>query len=195
MQCCNDPLHRDSRQPCPGPTLHSPDSDDQSSRAMFPPRLSSVSTNNGNICVRPGRDQHQPAPPAMAAFHKPRIFRSHAGCCICRAKSSRWARQLYRQLSLSCQPVPHEMRRLEFCRTEDRQEQTCSTLFRHESYKITIDGQWQPVNKFRYLFPFKSYCDVECCSSRFTSSSKYEQHFSSCFQLAEVRRGEVRMII
>ena len=34
------------------------------------------------------------------------------------------------------------------------------------------------------------YCDVhDCCSSRFTSSSKYEQHFSSCFQLAEVRRG------
>ena len=38
------------------------------------------------------------------------------------------------------------------------------------------------------------YCDVhDCCSSRFTSSSKYEQHFSSCFQLAEVRRGEVRI--
>ena len=34
---------------------------------------------------------------------------------------------------------------------------------------------------------------VACCSSRFTSSSKYEQHFSSCFQLAEVRRGEVRI--
>ena len=26
----------------------------------------------------------------MAAFHKPKIFRSHTGCCICKAKSSRY---------------------------------------------------------------------------------------------------------
>jgi len=52
----------------------------------------------------------------MAAFHKPKIYRSHFGCCICKAKSS---------------------------------------------------------------------------SSRFTSSKKYEGSFVSCFQLGEVRHGEV----
>jgi len=52
----------------------------------------------------------------MAAFHKPKLYRSHAGCCICKAKSS---------------------------------------------------------------------------SSRFTSSAKYESYFPGCFQLEEVRAGQV----
>jgi len=52
----------------------------------------------------------------MTSFHKPKLYRSQDGCCICRAKSS---------------------------------------------------------------------------SSRFTSSKKYEAHFSECFKLSELRSGEV----
>ena len=52
----------------------------------------------------------------MTSFHKPKLYRSQDGCCICRAKSS---------------------------------------------------------------------------SSRFTSSKKYEAHFSECFKLSEPRSGEV----
>ena len=126
MQCCNDPLHRDSRQPCPGPTLHSPDSDDQSSRAMFPPRLSSVSTNNGNICVRPGRDQHQQQQPAPwrpstnQEYSAPTRAAASAGPSPAGGPGISTALVLSLQFIVSpgSRSTSRIIRRLEFCRTD-----------------------------------------------------------------------------
>ena len=36
------------------------------------------------------------------SFHKPKVFRSTAGCCICKAKSSRWVCVLPLLWTISC---------------------------------------------------------------------------------------------